>query len=60
LSYCRIKRKGKINTVSQVIIKIYPNLEVFKGAWVEINGKWDPHERVWVYEFVLVKDNTFN
>jgi len=30
----------------------YPTLEEFKKVWEEINGKWDPDEIVWVYEFI--------
>ena len=29
----------------------YETLEDFKRAWVEINGRWDPDQLVWVYEF---------
>lgn len=29
-------------------------LEEFKKVWESINGKWDPEEEVWVYEFHVV------
>ena len=53
--YIKITRKfqqrlGDI-TLEDIRKEGYETLEGFKCAWIEINGKWNPDQLVWVYEF---------
>ena len=44
------QRLGDI-TLEDVRKEGYETHDDFKRAWIEIEGKWDPDQLVWAYEF---------
>lgn len=44
------QRLGDI-TIEDIRKEGYETLDDFKRAWIEIYGKWDPEQLVWVYGF---------
>jgi len=52
----RRERLGDM-TDSDAYLEGYDSLEEFYGAWLEINGSWNPQQMVYVVDFEVI-DNT--
>ncbi|MHA1834988.1 MAG: ASCH domain-containing protein [Candidatus Baldrarchaeia archaeon] len=62
VAYIIIKRryKARLGDITEQDAKKegFNSVEEFKQFWIEIYGKWDPNQLVWVYEFELANSDS--
>lgn len=60
IGYVRIKRIDDVRlgdiTEDEAIAEGVRSVEDFEAIWMNINGGWDPNERVWRIEMEVVDD----